>query len=102
MKLRQLVSMVAWGALVVFMLPMAAAKASALEASVPGAVIAQEPEPTPLEGSQCWARCSACATRCAAVRGSEREGCARTCQAGNDRCCEANGRNGTSRACGCY
>ncbi|MDB5212459.1 MAG: hypothetical protein JWO86_386 [Myxococcaceae bacterium] len=93
MKVKQLVSMAAWGALVVFMLPLAASTASAHE---------QEPEATPLEGSQCWGRCSACTTRCAAVHGSDRERCERICQAGNDRCCEASGRNGSSRACGCY
>jgi hypothetical protein len=101
MKIRQLVSMAAWGTLVVFMLPMAASNASAQETADP-VPSPREPEPTPLEGSQCWARCSVCATRCAAVHGSERERCDRICQAGNDRCCEANGRNGASRACGCY
>jgi hypothetical protein len=93
MKVKQLVSMAAWGALVVFMLPLAASTASAQE---------QEPEATPLEGNQCWGRCSACTTRCAAVHGSDRERCERICQAGNDRCCEGSGRNGSSRACGCY
>jgi hypothetical protein len=96
MKIRQLVSMAAWAALVLFMLPMTASKASAQEPS------AQEPETTPLEGNQCWGRCSACTTRCAAVHGTDRGRCERICQAGNDRCCEASGRNGSSRACGCY
>lgn len=102
MKVRQFVSMAAWGALVVFMLPMAASKASAHEARVIAPVVAQETEPTPLEGSQCWARCSTCTTRCAAVHGEERVRCDRICQAGNDHCCEATGRNGSSHACGCY
>lgn len=91
MKIRQLVSMTAWSALVLFMLPVAASTASA-----------QEPEGTALEANQCWGRCSACTTRCAAVHGADRERCERTCQAGNDSCCEANGRHGSSRVCGCY
>src|SRR5512141_930707 len=100
MKIRQLVSMAAWGALVVFMLPLAASKASAEEAVAPA--YAHVPAATPLEANQCWAGCSVCTTRCAAaVHGSDREACERTCQAGNDRCCEANGRNGASRSCGC-
>ena len=101
MKIRQLISMAAWGALVVFMLPMAAAKASAQGASATAPSV-QEPEATPLEGNQCWGRCSVCTTRCAAVHGSDRERCERICQAGNDHCCEASGRNGASHACGCY
>lgn len=103
MKIRQLVSLAAWGALVVFLLPMASSKASAQEAALTQVPSAQDPEATPLEANQCWGRCSVCTTRCAAaVHGSDREYCKRTCQAGNDRCCEANGRNGSSSACGCY
>jgi len=95
MKVRQLISMAAWGALVIFMLPMAASNASAEEAP-------PDPAATPLEGNQCWGRCSACATRCGSVYGTDHERCERICQALNDRCCESSGRHGSSRTCGCY
>jgi hypothetical protein len=91
MNLKQLVSVGIWGVVALFMLPALASTASA-----------GEPEAIPLEGSQCWARCSTCTTRCASVHGADRAQCERTCQAGNDQCCEGNGRHGTSRACGCY
>jgi hypothetical protein len=59
-------------------------------------------ESIPLEGSQCWARCSVCTNRCANVFGADRDRCERVCQAGNENCCEGSGRHGASRACGCY
>ena len=96
MKVRKLISFVAWGALVVFMLPAAASKASAHEG------FAQDQEAVPLEGNQCWARCSTCAARCGSVYGPDHDRCERICQAGNDRCCESSGRHGSSRSCGCY
>ncbi|MDB4936959.1 MAG: hypothetical protein JWP87_3931 [Labilithrix sp.] len=98
MKIRQLISFAAWGALVLFMLP-AMASTQSTEATDNAATADQA---TPLDGNHCWARCSTCTTRCAAVHGSDRERCERLCQAGNDNCCEATGRHGSPRTCGCY
>lgn len=93
MKLQQIVSMSAWGALALFLVPALSSNASAQVSA---------DESIPLEGSQCWARCSACTNRCAGIFGPQRADCERVCQAGNDSCCESAGRHGTPHACGCY
>jgi hypothetical protein len=93
MKVQQLVSLSAWGALVLFMVPALSSKASAHTSP---------DEAIPLESSVCWARCSICTRRCASMPGADRIHCERACQAGNDQCCEGSGRHGASRTCGCY
>lgn len=83
-----------WTLAAIAMSPALAANAAADETG--------DEAPVPLEGSQCWGRCAACTQRCASVFALHRERCERACQEGNDRCCEASGRHGASRACGCY
>jgi hypothetical protein len=94
MKTQRVVSVVAWGLGAILLVPASASTASALGPTADDA--------TALEGSQCWGRCSACTTRCASIPGTDRAACERTCQAGNDACCEGSGRHGAPRACGCY
>jgi hypothetical protein len=90
MKVQQVVSMAVWAVLV----PTFAATATARQANTE--------DTSALEASQCWGRCSACTTRCTSMYGADRERCERSCQAGNESCCENSGRHAAVRACGCY
>ena len=94
MNIKKYVSVAIWTLGAIAMVPALASSAAADET--------KSDAPIPLEGSQCWGRCSACAARCASAVGAERGRCERTCQGINDNCCEASGRHGSARTCGCY
>lgn len=53
-------------------------------------------EVMPLDVNRCWPSCMDCERRCSD------ESCKENCHDNNASCCEANGKQGTYKSCGCH
>lgn len=60
-----------------------------------------EVDAAPLDASRCWPACIACERRCEKKTGSEKNDCRESCWDASATCCEANGKNGVFKMCGC-
>ncbi len=65
------------------------------------AVPGDRDEAAPLDTSQCWKRCKDCEGRCSKKSGDDKRNCEENCHDGNATCCEAGGKKGTYKMCGC-
>ncbi len=54
-----------------------------------------------LDASQCWFRCDDCKRRCSNKSGDDKQNCEENCYDANTTCCEANGKKGNYKMCGC-